>query len=123
MPLPAAPRTLALALALTLAPAAALAFEPVPTRDAFLSTVVGRPIVHRLLGVEIVVNADGTISGQAQGWAVTGSWSWEGSYLCRQMDWSGTAIPYNCQLVEVEPGRVRFTSDHGTGDSATFGLG
>jgi hypothetical protein len=39
------------------------------------------------------------------------------------MDWSGTEIPYNCQLVEVAgDSQIRFTVDQGAGDSATLNL-
>jgi len=38
------------------------------------------------------------------------------------MDWGGYPIDYNCQLVEVRGGAMRFTVDRGAGDSATFNL-
>ena len=61
--------------------------------------------------------------GDALGWQITGSWWWNDGYFCREMDWEGYAIPYNCQLVETNDGRiVRFTVDRGTGDSAQFRL-
>jgi hypothetical protein len=36
------------------------------------------------------------------------------------MDWSGTEIDYNYQLVEVSGNRIRFTTDQGAGDDAVL---
>jgi hypothetical protein len=49
-----------------------------------------------------------------------GSWIWEDGHFCRDMDWSGTEIDYNCQLVEVSGNRIRFTTDQGAGDDAVL---
>lgn len=99
----------------------AAAFERVLDRSDFVSLVDGNELRLALLGIRLEVNADGSIAGQAQGWDVTGSWDWQNGYFCRQMDWSGTPIPYNCQLVEQREGeKVRFTVDQGDGRAATF---
>ena len=66
---------------------------------------------------------DGRIDGSALGWRITGRWTWKDGYFCREMDWSGMAIDFNCQLVEAAGvDRMRFTVDQGRGDSATFRL-
>ena len=65
----------------------------------------------------------GSIAGSALGWDITGHWAWKDGYFCREMDWSGTPITYNCQLVEASGAeKLRFTVDQGKGDSATFRL-
>jgi hypothetical protein len=39
------------------------------------------------------------------------------------MSWGRDSIGYNCQMVEVRGGNeMRFTSDQGTGDAASFKL-
>lgn len=105
---------------LTAAPVAAQEFAPITSRDTFLSTIADRTLRLGRFGVNIVVRSDGAIDGSAVGWPLTGSWSWQDGYFCRDMDWSGTPIPYNCQLVELAGNQVRFTVDQGVGDSATF---
>jgi hypothetical protein len=107
------------------APVAATAndFEPVKDKDDFLSLVQNRELRIGIYNLSLNVMPDGQIKGSALGWDITGSWQWQDGYFCRQMDWSGMDIEYNCQLVEVQDdGRVRFTVDRGTGDSATFKL-
>ncbi len=104
-------------------PVAAAAYEPVSGRDEFLAIVEGRELRIGILGISIFVQPDGTIEGDAQGWPITGTWTWEDGYFCREMDWGGYAIAYNCQLVEWDGnGRVRFTVDRGSGESAAFNL-
>ena len=104
-------------------PVAAQAFEVVTDRDRFVALLDGRELRLGLLGISLDVRPDGTILGRASGWDVSGSWTWRDGYFCREMDWSGTPIPYNCQLVEVRGDeKIRFTVDRGVGDRATFNL-
>jgi hypothetical protein len=104
-------------------PAAAEGFEPIREKDRFLDLVKDRALKIGLYSLSINVRPNGSIEGSAMGWAITGSWAWKDGYFCREMDWSGTEIAYNCQLVEVHGGeKLRFTVDQGKGDSAVFRL-
>jgi hypothetical protein len=104
-------------------PAAADGFEPVKDKDRFLNLVQNRELRIGLYDLSINVLPDGRIAGSALGWDITGEWAWKDGYFCRKMDWSGTPISYNCQLVEAQGAeKLRFTVDQGQGDSATFRL-
>ncbi len=103
--------------------AAANDFQPVKDKDAFLSLVKDRELRITLYNLSLNVLPDGRIKGRALGWDITGKWSWQDGYFCREMDWSGMPIDFNCQLVEANGAeRLRFTVDRGAGDSATFRL-
>lgn len=104
----------------TVFPAAAVAFERISNRDAFVAAVGGKDLKISLYGLTLNVNPNGTIDGAAMGWEISGSWSWEDGYFCRDMDWSGRAIAYNCQLVELDGDRIKFTVDQGAGDDAVL---
>ncbi len=98
-------------------------YEPVKDRGDFLSLVQDRELRITLYNLSLNLLPDGRIEGSALGWDITGSWQWQDGFFCREMDWSGMVIAYNCQLVEAEGSeRVRFTVDKGQGDSATFRL-
>lgn len=117
-------RTISIVLMLA-APVAAAAneFQPIKERDAFLSLVKDRELRIGLYNLSLNLLPDGQISGKALGWGITGTWSWQNGYFCREMDWSGMPIEFNCQLVEASGDeRMRFTVDKGMGDSATFKL-
>ena len=114
-------RLIPLCLLLVL-PAAAQAFTPVRDRDQFLQLVAGRELRLGLFRIGLTILPDGRIEGSALGWGVTGRWQWKDGYFCREMDWSGKPIPYNCQLVEARGDELRFTVDRGAGDSAAFRL-
>lgn len=104
-------------------PVAANDFAPVREKTEFLSLVEGRDLRIGLYNLTLNVLPDGQIKGRALGWDITGSWAWEDGYFCREMDWSGMEIGYDCQLVETEGAdKVRFTVDRGNGDSASFKL-
>jgi hypothetical protein len=111
--------TMFIALCVTL-PVSAQAFERISDRALFVNIVDGRDLKIALYALTLNVGADGTIVGRAAGWGITGSWVWEDGYFCRDMDWSGTEIDYNCQLVEVNGNRIRFTTDQGSGDDAVL---
>jgi len=110
--------------ALTLAlPAAAETYKPVRNKQQFMSLVEGKELRLALWQIRLELRPDGAIKGSALGWDLNGRWEWQDGYFCRRMDWSGTEIPFNCQLVEVKGAHsVRFTVDRGTGDSAAFKL-
>jgi hypothetical protein len=104
-------------------PATAEEFEPVREKGQFLDLIKDRALKIGLYNLSLNVLPDGRIDGSALGWQITGKWSWNDGYFCREMDWSGTVIDYNCQLVEVRAGdAMRFTVDQGKGDSAVFRL-
>ena len=118
------PRSFILATLIAVAlPAAASAWEQVSDEAAFRDLVAGKALSLRLFGVSLEVHPDGTIAGEARGAPVSGSWTWEDGYFCREMTWGDEPIPYNCQLVEARGDRrIRFTTDRGAGDSAAFSL-
>ncbi len=98
-------------------------FQKVTDKGDFLSLVQDRVLRIGIYDLSINVLPNGKIKGNALGWDITGSWQWQDGYFCREMDWSGTPIEYNCQLVEAQAGqKMRFTVDRGAGDSATFRL-
>ncbi len=104
-------------------PAKADGFVTVTDRDQFLSLVTGRELHLGRFGVRLNLLPDGRIEGRALGWGLDGSWTWQDGYFCREMDWSGYEIGYNCQLVEAKgTSQLRFTVDRGAGDSASFKL-
>lgn len=114
--------TLALSLGAVL-PAAADDYRPVSDKTEFLSLIEGRELRLALFGIRIEVLEDGRIEGRALGWDLTGSWDWRDGFFCREMDWGGSPIPANCQLVEARGNdHLRFTVDRGAGDSASFKL-
>ncbi|ETX28467.1 hypothetical protein [Roseivivax isoporae] len=111
----------ALAAPLSLAAGIAAAdFAPVTDRGDFVDLVVGKTLTRPL--VSLSVTEDGAISGTGAGWDVTGQWTWQDGYFCRDLNWGGDDLGYNCQLVTADGDRVRFTSDRGSGQSAGFRL-
>ena len=110
-------------LLLSVLPVMAEGYSPVRDKSQFVSLVEGRELHYRLFGISLVIGPNGKIQGKAMGTPVTGTWVWRDGYFCREMDWSGYEIPYNCQLVEArEAQTLRFTTDMGRGQSAAFSL-
>jgi len=116
-------RSLPFVMIVCAGPALAEVYAPVKDESAFRSVVDGRELRYGMFGIWLEISLDGRINGEALGSQVTGTWAWREGYFCREMDWSGMAIPYNCQLVEVQDGQLlRFTTDRGAGQSAAFAL-
>lgn len=101
-------------------PLAAEGFSVVDSADRFVSLVNGREL--RRFGIRLNVTPEGEIVGRAFGAPVTGAWTWQGGYFCRDLFWNGDDLGYNCQLVEQSGDTLRFTSDQGSGMSAELNL-
>ncbi len=109
----------AIALGVTVS-AAHADFLKIENEAEFMQLMSGKKLTRPL--VELEVKQDGRIHGKGVRWEVTGSWSWQNGYFCRDLFWGGDELGYNCQEVRVEENRVRFTSDKGNGQSAVFRL-
>jgi len=104
-------------------PALADGFEVISDKSAFLKLVKDKDLRIGLYNLTLNVAPNGQITGSALGWGITGQWSWNDGYFCREMDWSGYAIEANCQQVQARASQtVRFVSDRGQGQSASFRL-
>ena len=115
--------TLLVLISLVAGAARAETFAPVKDLPTFLQLVEGRNLRIGLYNLTLQLSPDGLVTGSALGWDITGTWRWEDGYFCRELDWSGYAVPDNCQLVEAQgTNQLRFTTDKGVGDSASFKL-
>lgn len=114
-------RVLASAVLLSFAAVPALAeFQTVTSATEFAQIVTGKTLTRPL--VELTVTPNGGIAGMGAAWEVTGEWRWQDGYFCRDLFWGGTDLGFNCQEVQVNQDRIRFTSDRGQGQSAVFRL-
>ncbi|MFC4667345.1 dihydrodipicolinate reductase [Seohaeicola nanhaiensis] len=95
-------------------------FAKVADAQQFRALVAGKTLTRPLIRLQ--VSPAGSISGTGARWEVTGSWTWEDGYFCRDLFWGGDDLGHNCQEVQVNGKRIRFTSDRGTGPSAEFRL-
>lgn len=95
-------------------------YEPIRDRAEFLGVVTQGDLTR--MGIRLTVTPDGAIVGRAFGRDVSGNWTWEDGYFCRDLFWGETTFGYNCQEVARDGRSVRFTSDKGTGESASLRL-
>ena len=95
-------------------------FQRIDEREGFVSLVKDRSLTR--LGIRLKVGHDGTITGRAFGRKVTGDWSWNGGYFCRDLYVGGDELGPNCQMVQVQGNTMRFTSDKGQGIYADLRL-
>lgn len=110
--------TVALAMAL---PVPALAeYRKIDGQAEFAGLVSGRELTR--MGITLTVSPGGEIRGRAFGQDVSGSWTWQDGYFCRDLFWGDQAFGYNCQEVALNGSSLRFTSDRGAGRSAALRL-
>lgn len=102
-------------------------FQRVQSKSDFVALVDGtelsilRPFYLRN-AIKLQVFPQGEIAGTALRKPVTGAWSWENGFFCREMTYGDNTIPSNCQLVAIKGNEMRFISDQGQGDKADFRL-
>ena len=111
---------LSLVAALCTWPSLAAAFEPLKTREAFLSVISGKELTR--MGIALDVKPTGEIQGRAFGTPVTGAWQWRDGYFCRSLYYGQRNLGDNCQLVQKRGDTLRFTLDRGAGDYADLRL-
>lgn len=95
-------------------------FSVVTSRAEFENLVSGREL--RRFGIRVTVTPQGEIVGRAFGGDVTGQWTWQDGYFCRDLYYVGDDLGYNCQLVQVQGETLRFTTDRGHGIYADLTL-
>ncbi len=92
-------------------------------RDTFVDIVKDRSLQIPLFRINLKVFESGQIAGRAWGRDVRGNWQWsDDGYFCRNLYWGKEEIEPNCQLVELNGGSLRFTSDRGAGQYADLRL-
>lgn len=106
--------------AMVVATPSAADYVTLRTEGQFRAVVSGKLLTRPLIRLEVL--PEGQIRGKGARRDVSGRWNWRDGYFCRDLKWGEKDIGYNCQEVAVKEGRIRFTSDRGTGDSADFRL-
>lgn len=112
--------TIAAAVALLLPQAAKAELKRIEDKSEFVQLVQGKTLSRPL--VRLSVTADGKITGRGATWDVTGSWDWKNGFFCRDLNWGGDDLGYNCQAVLANGSEMRFIADQGAGQSADFRL-
>ncbi len=92
----------------------------ITNRSDFENLVIEKKLKRFLISLS--VTSDGKIKGSAAGRNVTGDWNWIDGFFCRTLLWGKRELKYNCQQVNFDGKRLRFTSDRGKGQSASFAL-
>lgn len=112
--------TLFASLLVIIYPLSVAADRPITSKQDFIAIIEDKEL--RRPFVKLRVTPDGAISGRGLTTTVTGSWTWENGYFCRDLIWGKRELGYNCQAVSWVDKKLRFTSDRGTGDYADFSL-
>ncbi|MBD0865979.1 MAG: dihydrodipicolinate reductase [Rhodobacteraceae bacterium] len=96
-------------------------FEKVEDKQTFTQFVTGKTLTRPM--VKLRVAPEGLIVGRGLLWDVTGAWTWQNGYFCRELYWGSSELGYNCQEVRISGDSIiRFTSDRGAGHFADFRL-
>ena len=92
----------------------------IKNRSDFENLVIEKKLKRFLISLSVA--SDGKIKGSAAGRNVTGDWDWIDGFFCRTLLWGKRELKYNCQQVTFDGKRLRFISDRGKGQSASFAL-
>ena len=92
----------------------------ITNRSDFENLVIDKKLERFLISLSVF--NDGKIKGSAAGREVIGDWDWIDGFFCRNLLWGARELKYNCQLVTFDGKRLRFISDRGKGQSASFAL-
>ena len=95
------------------AEAPAMEWTAIATAEEFAEKVVGREQTSGD-GRSAMIHADGTATGEFNGVAYTGTWSFlEGKY-CREGMLGERKFEYDCQIAEMSGNQIRFVRSDGS---------
>lgn len=104
--------------ALTMGATSAMA-EEIKTKDEFLEQIGGRKLVQG--DNWVMLTLDGKVEGQGpKKGKITGTWTWQGPYYCRDITIDGVTLPHDCQAVTKKGDTVTFTHKKGDGVSVSW---
>ena len=92
----------------------------ITTEQAFRDLLVGRK-----LSIEngySILHEDGSLGGEFGESPLTGTWSWEGKFLCRIARHGNKNLGLDCLAVAVSGDNVTFTRKKGKGKKVTYRL-
>lgn len=92
----------------------------ITTEEEFRRVVVDRK--HNASWGYTINRKDGSIRGFYKGKFVSGAWSWEGEYYCRDVMIDTRDLGHDCQVVTVSGNKIVYTRKKGSGKTATFEL-
>lgn len=96
------------------------AFEPIETREAFVAFAVGPR--WRSDEIKVSFDADGGLSGDINGVAVTGTWLWQGDQICTTF-LAADAGGEGCSKLGSRPGELLVIPRGGSGAPYTYVTG
>lgn len=70
----------------------------------------------------VITRKDGSIRGFYKGKFVSGEWSWEGEYYCRNVMIDTRDLGHDCQVVTVSGNKLTYIRKKGAGQTSTFEL-
>lgn len=91
------------------------------TEADFLKEIADRELVAE--GMSFTIHSDGTISGLVGSSQLIGSWSWEEEYFCRIAELNGERLGVDCEIIEIEGSRMRYTRNKGAGETSIVDIG
>jgi len=83
--------------------------------DEFCRLFAGRELAAD--DMRFTIHRDGRIEGAIGDAILIGSWTWEDGYFCRTARLDNDDLGTDCELIESDGHRMRYSSARGTGDS------
>lgn len=68
-------------------------------------------------GARFTIHTDGRLTGEIGDSALMGTWYWREGLFCRTATLDGQDLGLDCEVIEKQPGRMRYTRDGGCGAS------
>ncbi|NNG06026.1 MAG: hypothetical protein HKM95_18240 [Inquilinus sp.] len=111
----------AIAAALLSAGCALAPRTPIATAEDFRARVVDRPLEGGEGWNRLVIQSDGTMTGlRADGATLSGSWTFENGYFCREAIVDGASLGTDCQTVSIDGDSAVFHRDGGRGERISY---
>lgn len=90
--------------------AAPIDFHRIVEKEAFLYLIDSKVLTR--LGIQLILDSNGSVRGVIFGRAIKGHWSWQGQSLCWQAFLESKELHKDCSIVKISGSTLRFISNN-----------
>lgn len=103
-------------------PAENVAYERITTKEQYIELVAGRAAKSKGSDFSSTALADGTLTSTGGSKKLSGTWTWEEGYFCREGTIGSEPLERDCQIIEIAGDSLKVNRNKGEGESVILKL-
>lgn len=97
-------------------------FERIASKEQYLELVAGRVAQMKGSNFSSTAFADGTMKGGGGDRKLSGTWTWEDGFFCREGTIGSDVLKRDCQIIEISGDTLKVKRNRGEGENVVLQL-